>query len=287
MALTRRRSADSRDAITVRYVRIMYQPPFAEPGHQQLSATAMPVNYLRGFASPERTDAANWRLGCWLAFVAGAANAGGFLAVGQYTSHMSGVVSSVADNLALGDIGIVVAGFSSFAAFLVGAATSAILINWGRRRDAHSVYATPLMLEAVLLLCFGLLGSNLERHRLLFVPVTVVLLCLVMGLQNAIITKISRAEIRTTHVTGLVTDMGIELGKLIYWNAATPGMIDVRADRAKLALLASLLGMFFLGGISGALGFKHLGFVSTVPLAGVLLILAVVPVLDDILGRQH
>jgi uncharacterized membrane protein YoaK (UPF0700 family) len=287
MALTRRRSADSRDAITVRYVRIMYQPPFAEPGHQQRSATAMPVNYLRGFASPERTDAANRRLGCWLAFVAGAANAGGFLAVGQYTSHMSGVVSSVADNLALGDIGIVVAGFSSFAAFLVGAATSAILINWGRRRDAHSVYATPLMLEAVLLLCFGLLGSNLERHRLLFVPVTVVLLCLVMGLQNAIITKISRAEIRTTHVTGLVTDMGIELGKLIYWNAATPGMIDVRADRAKLALLASLLGMFFLGGISGALGFKHLGFVSTVPLAGVLLILAVVPVLDDILGRQH
>ena len=73
------------------------------------------------------------------------------------------------------------------------------------------------MLEAVLLLCFGLLGSNLERHRLLFVPVTVVLLCFVMGLQNAIITKISRAEIRTTHVTGLVTDMGIELGKLIYW----------------------------------------------------------------------
>jgi uncharacterized membrane protein YoaK (UPF0700 family) len=149
----------------------MYQPPFAEPGHQQLSATAMPVNYLRGFASAERTDAANRRLGCWLAFVAGAANAGGFLAVGQYTSHMSGVVSSVADNLALGDIGIVVAGFSSFAAFLVGAATSAILINWGRRRDAHSVYATPLMLEAVLLLCFGLLGSNLERHRPWIQPV--------------------------------------------------------------------------------------------------------------------
>jgi uncharacterized membrane protein YoaK (UPF0700 family) len=74
-----------------------------------------------------------------LAFVAGAAKAGGFLAVGQYTSHMSGVVSSMADNLALGDIGIVAIGFSSFAAFLVGAATSAILINWGRRRHAHSV----------------------------------------------------------------------------------------------------------------------------------------------------
>jgi uncharacterized membrane protein YoaK (UPF0700 family) len=247
----------------------------------------MPVNYLRGFASTERTDSTNRRLGCWLAFVAGAANAGGFLAVGQYTSHMSGIVSSVADNLALGDIGIVTAGFSSLAAFLIGAATSAILINWGRRRRAHSVYATPLMLEAILLLCFGLLGSNLENHRLLFVPVTVVLLCFVMGLQNAMITKISRSEIRTTHVTGLVTDMGIEIGKLIYWNSDAPGMASVRADWPKLALLGLLLGMFFLGGLAGALGFKHLGFVSTVPLAVILLTLAAVPVLDDILGRQH
>jgi uncharacterized membrane protein YoaK (UPF0700 family) len=97
-----------------------------------------------------------------------------------------------------------------------------------------------------------------------------------MGLQNAIITKISRAEIRTTHVTGLVTDMGIEIGKMIYWNTGAPGMVDVRADRAKLAFLGSLLGMFFLGGLMGALCFKHQGFDSTVPLAVVLLTLAVV-----------
>ena len=36
------------------------------------------------------------------------------------------------------------------------------------------------------------------------------------GLQNALITKLSRAEIRTTHITGIVTDIGIELGKLLY-----------------------------------------------------------------------
>jgi uncharacterized membrane protein YoaK (UPF0700 family) len=65
------------------------------------------------------------------------------------------------------------------------------------------------MLEALLLLCFGLLGANLEQHRWLFVPATVALLCFAMGLQNAMITEISKAEIRTTHVTGLVTDIGI------------------------------------------------------------------------------
>ena len=36
-----------------------------------------------------------------------------------------------------------------------------------------------------------------------------------MGLQNAIMTKISKAEIRTTHMTGVVTDIGIELGRLL------------------------------------------------------------------------
>ncbi|RKP49040.1 YoaK family protein [Trinickia fusca] len=249
----------------------------------------MPIQYLRGFTTPERTDEANRRLGRSLAFVAGAANAGGFLAVGQYTSHMSGIVSSLADSLALGEISLAAAGLASFMSFVCGAATSAILINWGRRRGLRSFYAMPLMLEAALLLCFGLLGSNLEAHRVLFVPATVALLCFVMGLQNAMITKISKAEIRTTHVTGLVTDIGIELGKLFYWNGPPDNpmrdrMPLVRSDRQRLALLASLLLAFFCGGLAGAVGFKHMGFVSTVPLATLLVALAAVPLVDDVMG---
>jgi uncharacterized membrane protein YoaK (UPF0700 family) len=249
----------------------------------------MPIEYLRGFARPQRTDQNNRRLGRWLAFIAGAANAGGFLAVGQYTSHMSGIVSALGDNLAVGDFGLVIAGLSSLAAFTTGAATSAIMINWGRRRRAQSEYALPLMLEAVLLLVFGLLGSNLENNRFLFVPATVGLLCYVMGLQNAIITKISKAEIRTTHMTGIVTDIGIELGKLFYWNVSEsgPGVTAVRADRSRLRLLASLLGMFFIGGLAGALGFKYVGFISTLPLSAMLVVLAVVPLMDDLVGQRR
>ncbi|WP_164176991.1 DUF1275 family protein, partial [Streptococcus pneumoniae] len=75
------------------------------------------------------------------------------------------------------------------------------------------------------------------------------------GLQNAIITKVSQARIRTTHVTGIVTDIGIELGKLIYWNRSRGEGLDmVRADRDKLRLLGALLAAFFAGGVLGALG---------------------------------
>jgi uncharacterized membrane protein YoaK (UPF0700 family) len=251
---------------------------------------SMPIHYLRGFTHPERTNEANRRLGRSLAFVAGAANAGGFLAVGQYTSHMSGIVSSLADNLALGSIDLFASGLASLASFVFGAASSAILINWGRRRGLRSQFALPLVLEATLLLGFGFLGSNLEAHRILFVPATVALLCFVMGLQNAMITKISNAEIRTTHMTGLVTDMGIELGRLVYWNGPRNGPMMhaafVRCDRQRLALLASLLGSFLSGGLAGAIGFKHVGFIATVPLAALLVGLAAVPLIDDVLGQK-
>ncbi len=234
---------------------------------------------IRGFTSLQRTPQTDLKLGSVLAFVAGAANAGGFLAVGQYTSHMTGIVSSVADHLVLGELTLALAGVGSVLAFLLGAMTTAWLVNWGMRRELRSAYGLPLVLEAAALLVFGLFGAAIGFMTPVFLPLTVVLLCFIMGLQNAVITKISHATIRTTHVTGLVTDLGIELGKLLYVNRS--GGAPVRADRGRLRVHGQLVACFFVGGLAGALGFKHMGFVSTVPLALMLLLLVMRPALDD------
>jgi uncharacterized membrane protein YoaK (UPF0700 family) len=244
----------------------------------------MPVNYARRLTGHRRTTVANRHLGFALAFVAGATNAGGFLAVHQYTSHMTGIVSAMADNLALGAFGFVSAGVGALLSFLMGAACTAVIVNYARRRQMHSEYALPLLLEAILLLCFGTLGSRLSQIESLFVPATVMLLCFIMGLQNALITKISRSEIRTTHITGIVTDIGIELGKLFYWNMSrTVERRKVEADRGRLKLLSLLVACFFLGGLVGAIGFKRIGYFSTVPLAFLLSLLAIVPPIDDVI----
>ena len=246
----------------------------------------MPINYSRSLTGRARTTRANRHLGFALAFVAGAINAGGFLAVQQYTSHMTGVVSSMADHLALGTFTSAIAGLGALLSFVAGAACSAILVNFARQRDMQSQFALPLMVEAILLLCFGLVGARLAIVDGLFVSLTVMLLAFIMGLQNAVISKLSNAEIRTTHVTGIVTDIGIELGKLVYRNADTfTGSRRVRANRPRLRLLSSLLGYFFVGGVVGALGFSHLGYSATVPLALVLVALASVPVVDDLRAR--
>lgn len=238
---------------------------------------------IRGWTDVQRTRRANVHLGAVLSFVAGATNAGGFLAVGQYTSHMTGVVSAIADNLVLGQMALVLAGMAALIAFLAGAACTAWIVNWSLRRHLRSAYARPLVLEAGLLLIFGIFGASINVYAGLFAPLTVLLLCFIMGLQNAVITKISKAEIRTTHVTGLATDLDIELGKLVYVNRFHSDG-KVVADRQKLRILLTLLANFFAGGLLGALGFKYLGYVATVPLAVLLLLLVAKPIWHDVLG---
>ncbi|MCY0915278.1 YoaK family protein [Massilia antarctica] len=245
----------------------------------------MPVNYARRLTASSRSSDANAHLGYMLAFVAGAINAGGFLAVHRYTSHMTGVVSAMADDLVLGAHALVLGGLGALLSFMSGAACTAIMVNYGRRRALHGEYALPLMLESVLLLCFGLLGTRLADIDGLFASATVMLLSFIMGLQNALITKLSRAEIRTTHITGIVTDIGIELGKMMYLNRPAPqhaGLAPVAGDRKRLKVLSMLATCFFLGGVAGAFGFSHLGYVATLPLALALMTLAMLPLLDDV-----
>jgi len=238
----------------------------------------MPLFYLRRLTGRERTETANRHLARYLAFIAGAANAGGFLAVRQYTSHMSGIVSLMADNLAMGSVWLMLSGLAAVMSFLLGAFLTTLYVRWARGRGMESEYALPLLGEAVLLLIFGLTGRVFSGGHVLD---TVMLLCFTMGLQNAIITKISDAVIRTTHLTGMLTDIGIALGRLMHGG---PEDVVANAELTRLRLLSSLVVLFFAGGVVGALGFKHVGFLFTVPLALVLLLLAAMPVLDDVRG---
>lgn len=247
-------------------------PASRDPSRRPTHPTAR-LRLLRMTASHRRMWHNDLMLGMILAFVAGAINAGGFLAIGQYTSHMTGIVSSIADNLALGVFGLVGSGLALLMSFTLGAACSAILINWARRHARRQQYAYPLALESGLLIAFAGIGAVVPPVAA--ASATALLLCFVMGLQNATITKISGARIRTTHLTGMITDIGIETGKLAYGLVARrldhpPIVTDVR----KFSILLPIVGMFFLGGLIGALGFKHLGHAFSLPIAALLVAVA-------------
>lgn len=217
-----------------------------------------------------------------LAFIAGAINAGGFLVLHQYTSHMTGFASQLADGLVQGKLALVLHALGAILAFVCGAAVCAILVNWGRQRRLDSIYALPLMVEAMLMLPFGLMGAiTLTWNTPFAVPLTVLLLSFIMGLQNAVGSKTSGGSIRTTHMTGNITDLGMELGKMMYVNREGAPSRYVRHNRTKLRLTAGLVAGFMAGGIAGALGFTYVGFVCVVPLAALLLAVSLPPLLRD------
>lgn len=239
----------------------------------------MPLFYLRRLTGKNRSETANRHLARYLAFVAGATDVGGFFAVHHYTSHMSGVVSSLALDFAQGSNWLVLIGMISVLSFFLGSFLTTLFIRWARTRELQCEFALPLIAEAMLLLAFGYGGKDLSGSHV--VLATVLTLCFAMGLQNALITKLSDAVIRTTHVTGMVTDIGIAVGRIAFIGRKS-GDPSIDAEIDSLRLLSSLIAFFFAGGVAGAVGFRHIGFLFALPLSTILVLLAVVPVVDDL-----
>ena len=235
---------------------------------------------------PDRTALRNFHLANLLALHAGLLNSVGFVATatyspdatGIYASHMTGLTAMVADHLVFGDFRLVTMGVLAIASFVLGAMSCALIFNWSRRRGLRSRYSAVLVLESTLVLLLGGLAERVtwEHHLWLFVPI----LCYTMGLQNAIVTKASDAQIRTTHVTGMVTDIGIELGKLIY-RPSRADLEPVVADVTKLTHHITIVFLFFFGGALGAAGYLWIGYYALIPAALFLFILALPPLVAD------
>lgn len=202
-----------------------------------------------------------------LSSIAGALNAVGFLIAGSFTANMTGNFSAFADHLANGAILVALSFLGLVAAFIGGASIAALAIQTGEKRHIRSIYALAIAAEAVMLLLLGLALalSSATPHELLLV----VVLSFVMGLQNAVTTLISRARVRTTHVSGMATDIGIELAALV-------GDAKSRHDvMPKLTLHSLTLACFALGGVCGALLFQLVGTWLFVIAAMMLLFIAV------------
>ncbi|HET6306028.1 MAG TPA: YoaK family protein [Rhodopila sp.] len=204
-----------------------------------------------------RRGAADRQVACSLAAIAGALNAIGFFKVGLYASHMTGNISTLADHLALGDLVPAVTYLGVIGAFIAGAAVSTLLANEGQRRGVPGVHSLSLLAEAVLL---GLLaGADAWLPEVHQTALFIFGMSFLMGLQNAIVTRVSDARIRTTHVTGMVTDIGIEVGSLIDVARRRRGRAETRVNLERLALHGPMVAAFFSGSILGVLAYRLAG----------------------------
>ena len=228
---------------------------------------------------PLRTPQTDTRLGLLLATLAGAVNAGGFLAIGQYTSHLTGMVSTSADSLVLHQWNLMAFAILGITAFMGGTVLASLFVNWGERHRPHHRYALPLAFEGVLIIMFGLYG--------MLVPVTyhipacgIMLLGMLMGLQNGTGGLIT--NLRTTHHTGTLNDIGTELGHLIYRHLprrrTTNNIPLPEANMTRLKINTAMILAFITGSVTGAFGFQLVGMAFALPI-GVTLLGLTVPIL--------
>ena len=165
-------------------------------------------------------------------------------------SHMTGATSRLAIDLSTGDFKDLYGALGIFAGFLLGAILGGALIG-GTQVLPGRRYGIAMMIEGGLLgLSFLLLVTGSMKG--------ITAAAIACGLQNAMASSYCGLIIRTTHVSGMVTDIGVLLGQMLRYR---------RLEFWKLALLSSLLSGFFCGGLLGGYGFARYGVPALIPAA--------------------
>lgn len=198
-----------------------------------------------------RTFNTDIRLACTLAAVAGALNTAAFETVGFFSANMTGNVSSLSDHLAKANLHVGLFFLLIVLLFIAGSSVSTLIINSGRRRQIRGIYAINILLEGVALLVLGVIESwfSFSQSGVLLV----LSLSFLMGLQNAVVTRISNARVRTTHVSGTATDIGIELAMLFDVLRRKESTKDAPLYIERLKLHFFTVMAFLLGGVLGIL----------------------------------
>ncbi|HEY1547351.1 MAG TPA: YoaK family protein [Kofleriaceae bacterium] len=204
----------------------------------------------------QRTDRHNRLLAGYLAAIAGIVNSSGFVLIGSFTSHVTGNVGRFADDVAMHRSAAPLFAALLVAAFFAGAFFASVMIESSAARP--KTYTALLFIEGGVLAAFALLSYVMDTHDSHFRDIQGALLCFAMGLQNSLVTRLSGAVVRTTHLTGVVTDLGIELARWFRAWRARFGLVvgdapPVAPHRSHLILLVTIFGAFAAGSVVGAL----------------------------------
>lgn len=199
-----------------------------------------------------RTLSHNLRIALLLSFVAGIVNVTGFLAVQRLTTNVTGHFAFFVDEVFKLNFWGGFVYFLYIFFFFLGSFVSSLLIEIISRKNDHYIYVVPASIECLILFVIGFWGEGLIIKN----PNTIAFsLLFAMGLQNSLVTTISSASVRTTHLTGLFTDLGIELSQLFFYKANEQKHKLISSIKLRLTIIS----FFFIGGIVGGVLYSKVG----------------------------
>ena len=212
------------------------------------------------------------KLAISLSWIGGYVNIVLLLSCGTFASHMTGNATRLGELVAMGDWRLVWQFGLLIVSFWLGAVASAFMTEWAQRAGVRSKYVLPMAVEGALLSALSALvyeHTHSGAISTLLVHSMANVAAFAMGLQNATITEISGAVIRTTHLTGVITDFGLEGVRFLNWYLdRAQGRWWARSGRVlrvsqrhptaqRLFLLFAVFWSFIFGAAMGTFGYLH------------------------------
>lgn len=217
---------------------------------------------------------------CSLALQAGAINAGGFLACHRFVSHVTGFATQFGSEIAYGHFTVALWILTLPLFFVGGGIVSALLIDRRLSLKKRPQYTQVIFIVGLILISVAILGANNQFSTFgAIVDISqdyqfLALLCLACGMQNAAVTSASGAVIRTTHLTGIITDLSIGVVRVLSAHLTTD---QRKLETRKFGIRSSLILSFAAGSTIGAyffLQFQYLGFLFPATISIVMTLLA-------------
>jgi uncharacterized membrane protein YoaK (UPF0700 family) len=218
----------------------------------------------------KRTYSHNVKLASLLGITAGFVNAAGFLGFTVLTTNVTGHAALFAERIALQDW---------MTARVVALWMFLFVSRIGRNQQFS--YTIPILLEMMILLLVALSGHRYDQS-LVAKELFAGSLLFAMGLQNSLVSMVSGSVVRTTHLTGTFTDLGIELAQVIQKGREDrPGLVS------RIKLRSAIIFFFMSGALCGAYLFNVVSFYAFLVPVAILLYTLLYDVLRVRLKRYY
>ncbi len=211
-----------------------------------------------------RTLAHNLRIASLLSFVAGVVNVTGFMSIQQLTTNVTGHFAFFVEEVYQQNFVQGIHYFLYTLFFFLGAFFSSLSIETVGKINPKIIFRIPVIIESLILISVAIFGQELIA---LSPNIVAYVLLFAMGLQNSLVTTISNATIRTTHLTGLFTDLGIELSQYLFHKAPE----DRKKLWSSIKLRLTIINFFFVGGLVGGYLYSTIGLYGLIWVAVLLL----------------
>ncbi|MBW4888843.1 DUF1275 domain-containing protein [Mucilaginibacter sp. HMF5004] len=206
-------------------------------------------------AKDNRTLKANLMLASSTAMVAGIINVAGVIAFLAFTTNVTGHVALLARKVSAQDVEEVVTVFVWLLMFFVGAFVSHFLVRSFERRSLYLAHAMPILTEMIVLLLVAIYGNHFFDGTDFEREVIIGAMMFSMGLQNSLVSTISGGLIKSSHLTGLFTDVGADVAEWIH-----PRTAKTEAVKNRLYVRFTILGFYFIGAVVGGYFFELFNF---------------------------